>query len=101
MATNYIEGLERVPRYMHDAVLRYIEHGIRPGHFLTALFSNDLMETFGRADESNTAAMREWVRYVYNCAPVGCHGSPGRVAAWIERGGLRGLVAADEAEVDD
>lgn len=83
---------------MHGGVLRYIEHGIRPGHFLTALFSNDLMESFGRADEANTAAMREWVGYIYNCAPVGCHGSPTRVAEWIARGGLAGHPAEQGAE---
>lgn len=83
--------LERIPEHMHGGVIRYIEHGIRPGHFLTALFSNDLMEAFGRADDVNTAAMRNWVLYIYNHVPVGCHGSPERVAEWIKRGGLAGL----------
>lgn len=89
---DYRQGLERVPHYMHGAVIRYIERGVPPGHFLTALLSNDLMKAYGRADEANTVAMPEWVRYIYNCAPCGCHGSPERVSEWIKRGGLLGHI---------
>jgi hypothetical protein len=34
--------------------------------------------------------MREWVRFKVNQMPSESQGSPERVAAWIERGGLSG-----------
>jgi hypothetical protein len=71
--------------YMEGAVQRYIEHGIPPGEFLTALFNNDLKEAFRRADEANTAAMREWVIFMVNEMPAAAQGSPERVLDWIKR----------------
>jgi hypothetical protein len=76
---------DRVPvRYMRDGMKLYFENGISPGHFGTALLSNDLMEAFGRADESNREAMFEWVSWLYNYAPAGSYGSPECVSAWIK-----------------
>lgn len=72
-----------IPEYMHDGVILYIVHGIRPGDFLSALFSNDLMESFGLADAHNTLAMHSWVKWIYNEAPATCHGSPGQVEKWL------------------
>jgi hypothetical protein len=71
--------------YMAGAVQRYIEHGIPPGDFLTALFNNDLKEAFRRADAENTAAMREWVIFMVNEMPADAQGSPEKVWAWIKR----------------
>jgi hypothetical protein len=72
-----------VPR-MADAVKRYVELGIQPGHFLTALFSNNLMEAIGRADDENAAKLREWCVFVKWELPVGCHGSPAKVSDWMK-----------------
>ena len=83
----------KLPDYMQEPARCYIEEGRPTGSFLRALFSNDLMETFGRADDTNRAMIFEWVRFVHNEAPSGCHGSPQMVKAWTERGGLRGKVA--------
>ena len=92
--TNY----SKVPvDYMVEGVRLYIEHGVPPGHFLTALFSNNLMESYKRADENNTAAMQRWVAFMYWEMPNPSQGSPERVAAWIKMGGLRGLAEAEAA----
>jgi hypothetical protein len=82
-----------IPQYMHGGVSRYVMHGIPPGNFLTAVFCNDLTESFARADDVNAAAMHDWVRFIYNCTPSGCHGSPEQFKAWIERGGIAGREA--------
>ena len=71
--------------YMQDGVDRYLTHGVPPGSFLTALFSNDLKLAFGKADDANTAAMREWVGFMYNDMPSPSQGSPENVQAWIAR----------------
>lgn len=70
--------------YMRDAVKRYIEYGISPGGFLTAVITNNLSEAFGRADLNNTSAMREWVRWFYNEAPAPCWGSLEAMEAWMQ-----------------
>lgn len=90
----------KVPvEYMADGVRRYIEDGVPPGGFLSALFSNDLKLSFGRADDNNIAAMRQWVNFVYWEMPRESQGSPALVKAWIDRGGLNGIIAAAQEEV--
>lgn len=76
------DGLRHLPVHMHGAISRYIARGIPPGSFLTAVLSNDLMGAFGKADDDNRGALFEWVRFIYQYAPVGCHGSPEKVRAW-------------------
>lgn len=71
--------------YMADGVRRYIESRIPPGHFLTAVICNDLKEAFARADDSNSAAMRDWVRWFYNEAPSGCWGSRQAMTDWMQQ----------------
>ena len=43
-----------------------------------------------RADDQNALALRAWVRILYIAAPSGSHGSPDKVKAWIEAGGVAG-----------
>ena len=83
-----------IPEHMHGAIRRYVMHGVPPGSFLTAVLSNDLKESYARADDDNAASMRGWVRFLYNFCPSHCHGAPDAVASWIDRGGLNGRAAA-------
>ena len=82
---------DSLPAHMRGGIQRYIEEGVPPGDFLTAVLSNDLKESFARADDKNIAAMFEWVSFLYNYAPIYCHGSKDKVEKWIESGGLHGL----------
>jgi len=68
---------------MVPGIKRYVENRIRPGHFLTALLSNDLTGTFNRADGTNEPLIREWVRWVYNEMPFPMVGSREKVEAWL------------------
>lgn len=79
-----------LPEHMRDAMQLYIEKGLRPGGFLTALLSNDLMGALKRADEVNSNSFRLYGMFLYNEAPLWCYGSPARVEAWLEKGGLEG-----------
>lgn len=86
-----------LPEGLRDGMKRYIDHGIRPGHFLTAVLENDFLGAFKRADDTSTRAMHQIASFIYNEAPMTCCGSPEKVKAWIERHAeerARGEVAA-------
>ena len=68
---------------MVAGIKRYVEHGIRPGDFLTALFSNDLTRTFSHADEKNYPLVGEWVRWMYNEMPSNMVGSQEIMEAYL------------------
>ena len=68
---------------MMGAIRRYIEHGIPPGSFLTAVIENNLSEAVGRADDENCENLPAFVAYFYNEAPSPCWGSPEKRRAWI------------------
>lgn len=89
------DGLHLIPQHMHGAIARYVDFGIRPGHFLTALLSNDFMEAMGRADDANTAAIQGWARFLYNHVPGICYGSPQAVKEWVAHRGLAGPEPAE------
>lgn len=92
-------GYDRVPNadYMAHGVEMYVEHGQPPGNFLQAVFANDLMEAFGRADLQNRAAMFDWASWIYNASiPGSCHGSWEAVKAWISHDGKEGWQKARE-----
>lgn len=82
---NYI-----IPEQIKDSIDRYVETGCQTGGFLNAVLSNDLKESFSRADNDNRICMFEIVKYLYNDVPGDCWGSPRRVKEWIKRGGLKG-----------
>ena len=79
---DFRKGLHLIPEHMVEGVVRWIEWGLPPGDFLTALLSNDLMGAFARADEQNAASMRGWAMFLYNYAPSECYGSQAKVLAW-------------------
>jgi hypothetical protein len=70
---------------MQDGARLFIEHGIEPGSFFTAVLANDLMGAFDRADHINERAMKDICSWVYNEAPSNCHGSYAIVENWILR----------------
>jgi hypothetical protein len=79
-----------IPARMHGGIVRYVEDGIQPGHFLTAVINNDLREACGRADDENVQLLANYVRWFYNYAPSGCWGSSDSATRWARVGGLRG-----------
>lgn len=90
MTINY----DSLPPHMQDGMRLYIENGIEPGSFLTAVLSNDLMKALGKADDVNLYALPAYGRFLYNNAPCGCYGSPKAVETWIKHGGLAGDAVA-------
>lgn len=82
-----------IPFHMIGGVRRYIENGIPPGSFLTAVLSNDLRGAFERADDENRGCIEGYVRFLYSYGPSECWGSPAKFNAWCQRGGLIGRAA--------
>jgi hypothetical protein len=83
-----LREMNGVPEHLRGGLLLYVENGIPPGHFLTAVLENNLMEAIGRADEESARGLVGLCGYIYNEVPSTCHGSPQKVEAWIKRGGL-------------
>lgn len=67
-----------------ESLNRYVEHHIPTGSFLNAVLSNDLFESFGRADSKNRENLFEICEYIYNEIPSNCWGSKEIVNRWLE-----------------
>jgi len=74
-----------IPDRMMPGINWYIENGIKPGDFLTAVICNDLREAVGRADDENMQNLTAFVGYFYNEAPGRCWGSPEKMKEWIAK----------------
>ena len=74
-----------IPPRMMGAIERYVDHGISPGDFLTAVICNDLAGAVGRADEENMANLPAYVSYFYNEVSGECWGSIKKMVAWTEK----------------
>jgi len=72
-----------IPRHTQEALDRYVQCHIPPGDFLKAVLSNNLKEAFARADDMNTEAMGDIVKYMYNNIPSACWGSKEALEEWI------------------
>ena len=68
-----------------ETIYNYVWHHLEPGGFMRAVFENDLVEAFGRADLENRRDLFEICEYVYNHIPADCHGSPEAVEAWLTK----------------
>lgn len=86
----------RLPEHMQPAAQRYVEHGVHPGSFLTAVICNDLFDAFQRADDVNRDAMFDWCMFFHNDVPGDCYGDYETFKAWLKAGGLDGINAARE-----
>ena len=102
-----IKGLDRcqIPERMRPGILRWIEEGIKPGEFLSAIITNDLQETFARADDENIFRIHSYIRFFYNHTPSGCWGSIERAKEWASKFTQKDipflLEALDHDEEDD
>lgn len=70
---------------MMGALRRYLDHGICPGDFLSAVLCNDFVSACARADDENIRNLPAYAGYLYNHAPRGSWGSPEKFSAWMAR----------------
>lgn len=74
---------DRIPSHLMGAIDRYIEHGLSPGGFLSAIIQNDLAGAFNRADSLSKEHIENIVTYFWNYVPDSCWGSPEAQRKWI------------------
>jgi|TARA_Y100000310_G_scaffold341525_1_gene440939 hypothetical protein len=74
-----------IPAKMKAAIDDYVQLRRPVGDFLTAVLSNKLCESFGRADENNRKHLFDIVGYCYNEIPSECWGSPEKVESWLQQ----------------
>ena len=72
-----------IPQHMTGALYRYVEHGIGPGSFLTAVLCNDLKQAIQCADIKNIQCLKEWAQVMTWCVPAECQGSAELVKDWL------------------
>lgn len=72
------------PQDIRESLQRYIERGIMPGGFLTAVLENNLLQAITRADNENLKLLPNIVSYCWNEIPSTCWGSPERVDKWLD-----------------
>ena len=65
-------------------IMRFVEHGNKPGDFLTAVLSNNLRDAIGHGDEENRRDIVEICQFIHNEIPARCHGSWESMKFWIE-----------------
>ena len=52
-----------IPEHMIEVVRHYIENGLEPGSFLSAVLQNDLRRAVECADEININRLPDYIRY--------------------------------------
>jgi hypothetical protein len=79
---------DTLPAHMIPSFRQYIEHHVMPdpSSFLYAVLTNDLKESFVRADHVNLAHMKNIVVFLYSKMPVEAWGDRDRVKRWVLRG---------------
>ena len=76
---------EKLPERFRGGMERYLEHGIMPGHFMTAVLENNLSESFARADDEARQLLFAIVSFCYNELPLTAWGSAEKVRGWVAR----------------
>jgi hypothetical protein len=79
----FTDEYSKIPPHMQEAIQRYVIDRLAPGDFLRAVVENNLRRAVHSADEVNLSLLPLYVKFFYNRAPAGCHGSPQAVAAWL------------------
>lgn len=78
----------KIPVRMRKPIILYIEKGYIVDDFLAALISNDLKNTFFKADDENINLIFDYMKFFYNCVPSKCWGSKEKYENWISQHGL-------------
>ena len=83
MSINY----SMIPAHCRAGMKRYIEQGVIPGDFLQAVVENDLVHSFGLADNVNMTHLKDYANFLYNEAPFQSWGSKEIMHAWAKAKG--------------
>ena len=73
-----------IPERMMGGIQRYVDYGVQPGSFLTAVICNDFVGACQHADDENIRNLPAYAAYFYNEVPHNARGSAERMAEWTE-----------------
>lgn len=79
------------PEYMRPGVRDWILRGHWPGGYLTAVFEGRPFDAVCSADGSNFERFAVCMKWIAQCCPTGCFGSPKKAREWANAGGLEGM----------
>jgi hypothetical protein len=82
----------KIPDHLKSGIVAYVAKGQRPGHFLSAVFCNDLFGAMKMADGTSRDAIHSITMLIYNVFPAECHGSEKAFEKWLEQNGLIGRM---------
>lgn len=74
-----------IPGRMIGGLVRYFDEGVAPGGFLCAVLRNQLKQACSHADEENLMLLPNYVRLLYNFAPMHAWGSEENFNAWLKQ----------------
>ena len=74
-----------IPEHLMIQITFYIERGTPMCHFLEYVFCNDLFKAMSFADDEAVEVLQTIVCYIYNKAPMSCHGSRRHYNEWIDK----------------
>jgi len=77
-------GYPTIPASTLQSLRDYVTKGYAPGSFVEAVLSNNLKESFGRADLYNREAMFDIVSYCYNELPAASWGCEEKYISWLK-----------------
>ena len=75
---------KKIPLFARESLDNYINRRVPTGGFLEAILSNDLADSFARADKINAPLIGTYIKWIYNNAPHNCWGSREIVAKWLK-----------------
>ena len=87
--------LTRIPAHLHMGIIRWIFDGIKPGSFLCAVFSNQLVQSVLLADYLSAPAIPDIVWWLSREAPVGSYGESSVLTDWT------GLTPTSKSETSN
>lgn len=73
-----------IPDCMEEGIKLYLERGIQPGDFLTAIICNDLKTAVMQADHNNILNLPAYVAYFYWEVPAVAWGSKKIMQQWMK-----------------
>lgn len=66
-----------------DCITRHVMDGRASfGHWMTAVFENNLMGGVCYADSENIKILPDLLRWIHSYIPAACHGSAKKLRAW-------------------
>lgn len=89
-----------LPVSLQEGMRRYIEFGVRPGSFLSAVLENNLAEAVTRADYDNMISLSRIMTFLVSEAPAESWGSAAKVQAWIDAHAERERKLREEPAVN-